>query len=106
VTDLFDELRIIAQDSSGLAKMDRDTIRRAADEMESLCKMVIQTNEALIRSQWHHIAVNDQLIKARRHILHLNAELNGKAKPGPKWTISSGWVQVTVPSEAVLRNDR
>lgn len=66
MTDIFDELRIIARDGGPLTAADRALIARAADEIEGLGRALVLTQVRLIESQQHRIALNDALLEARR----------------------------------------
>jgi hypothetical protein len=85
-TDMFEELRIIAKDAHGLSSADREVIRHGADELEYCLKLLIATMAELDESNARRIAINEQLIEARR-----------PPAPAPKLlslSISTGWRQL------------
>lgn len=65
-TNGFDELRIIAKDSHSLEPSDRAKIRQAADELEECQRRLIKLYYEFQQTQAHLIAVNEQLIEARK----------------------------------------
>lgn len=82
----FDELRIIAGENNKLPPADRATIRRAADDLESSYRALGLTHLQLIETQQRLIAVNDQLIQARKATL--------PAQPRSRWSMSTGWIRM------------
>lgn len=78
MTDVFDELRIIATERGPLAPTDRALIKQAADDFELLAKQLIRTQAELIESQAQRIALNERLIEARRREMRL---VNGHLAP-------------------------
>lgn len=85
-SNAFDELRIIAGENNKLPPADRAIIRRAADDLESSYRALGLTHLQLIETQQRLIAVNDQLIQARKAAL--------PAQPHPKWSMSTGWMRM------------
>lgn len=84
MTDTLDGLRIIASDTRGLSAVDRECLRCAAEEMEWLHKHLVATQEALIISQQHRIALNERLLDFT------------KREPYVFPKLSSGWMAVTL----------
>lgn len=66
MTDTFEELRIIAKDYRGFDKHDRELLEHAADELESVYRRLIATQDALIESNGKRIALNDRLLEIKR----------------------------------------
>jgi hypothetical protein len=62
----FDVLRIIAKDTRGLGSAERESIRQAADELEDAQRRLIKVYFDLQQTQQQLIAVNEQLIEARK----------------------------------------
>lgn len=87
MTDTFDELRIIASDSRGLNAADRERLKCAAEEMEWLHQMLVDTQQALIVSQQHRIALNERLLDY------------AKREPNVFPKLSSGWMAVTMTQQ-------
>src|SRR5262249_42941903 len=77
MTDTFDELRIIAKDGGRLSTTDRDVIRRAADELQQVSRLLVSTQAALIEAQQRQIATNERLLQANADVVRLKTE----AKP-------------------------
>ena len=76
-SNAFDDLRIIARDRKGLSSTDKMLLEAAANELETAHRAHLITHIQLIETQQRLIAVNDQLIAARRDI----ARLQQTAKP-------------------------
>ena len=83
----FDDLRIIAKDGGRLDAPKRELIASAADELETAYKALIQLHAQLNETQRSLIAVNEQLIEARKVALP-------KPKSLPFMSLSSGWIPV------------
>jgi hypothetical protein len=66
MNDTFDELRIIAKDGGRLDPTDRAVIARGADELETVYRLLISTQAALIEAQQRQIATNERLIELTR----------------------------------------
>lgn len=64
----FDLLRIIAGDDNHLDPADRETMRLAADELESSQRAHYATYLQLIETQAKLIAANERLIEARKGV--------------------------------------
>lgn len=64
--DTSEELRIIAKDGGKLSASDCALIALAADELEHTQLLLIHTQAAMIEALARQIAVNEQLIEARR----------------------------------------
>lgn len=79
----FDLLRIIAGESNGLRDADRNVMRQAATELESAQYAHLATYRQLLDVQAKLIAVNDQLIAARKATLPADS----------KWSMSTGWMR-------------
>lgn len=71
MSDVFDELRIIATERGPLSGADRATIKQAADDFELLANQLVRTQAELIESQAQHIALNERLSEARRREMRL-----------------------------------
>ena len=87
IPNVVDELRIIAKDGGRLDAPKRELIASAADELETAYKALIQLHAQLIETQRRLIAVNEQLIEARKVALP-------KPKSLPFMSLSSGWIPV------------
>jgi len=64
----FDVLRIIAKDTHGLSKDDRASINGAADELETAQRSLVKLHFEYCQLQQRLIAVNEQLIDARKEL--------------------------------------
>jgi hypothetical protein len=82
MSDIFDELRIIAKDARGLPTTDREVLVRAADELENAYRMLVSTQACLIESQARQIALNDALLGIKR----------AANPPGVRFSGVFGWV--------------
>lgn len=87
MTDLPDELRIIARDGGRLDMADRARISEAADEVEATQRELVRTNLAPIESNAQRIALNEKLLETLRR------RDSQKVQP---FTMSSGWLTLTV----------
>jgi hypothetical protein len=83
MSDTFEELRIIATERGALSSHDRNLLRIAADEMETVYKVLMATQGKLIESQQQRIALNERLLEAKRGVPETNM-LAG---------YSSGWIR-------------
>ena len=93
MTDLADELRIIATETGRLSVSDRATIARAADDLEAAINRAIMLDRELLEANAHRVALQDQLTAERR-----KAVIAGSA--APSWSMTTGWVRVEVLSWA------
>ena len=93
----FDELRIIAHDAKHLSAVDRDAIRRGADELESAQRVLLVTHVQLLETQHQLIAVNDQLIQRTKD---LNA-----VKPSTMWTLSAASGSIPIRGWPVVKGN-
>lgn len=87
MTDIFDELRIIANDARGLPSADRETIKRAAEELEQVSAALVLTQAHLIKEQRRRIAVNEALLDLRQKIakpVYVVSHFGYGMSPGPK----------------------
>lgn len=66
MTDLADELRVIAKDGGRLSPMDCQLIARAADELEQASAQVIRTQAQLIEAQQRRLAIAELLLEEKR----------------------------------------
>jgi hypothetical protein len=67
-SNTFDVVRIIAKDARGLDSADRESLRRAADELEQAQRLLILTQVALIEAQQRQIATGERLLELRKAI--------------------------------------
>ena len=81
-----DVLRIIAKDAPRLSTDERETLRSAADEIETLLRAYCLVQNELIETRQHLIATNDQLIATRK-------QLEQRGQP-ERWSMSSGPLRV------------
>ena len=91
MTDLPDELRIIATESGRLSTADRAAIARAANDLEAAVNRAIMLNRELLEANAHRVALQDQLTGERRKAAAM-------APAGPSWSMTTGWVRVEVLS--------
>lgn len=68
--DAVSELRIIARDGLGLGAVDRDKLRAAADELESIQRAFMLVHMQLAECNAARIATNDKLISVLKQIEH------------------------------------
>lgn len=66
MSDVFDELRIMAQDGGRLSTDDRAKLVQAADQYESMARDLIASNLKLIEANNHRIAQNEAILTLRR----------------------------------------
>ena len=76
MSDLSDELRIIATESGRLSGADRAVIIQAAEYLEETQRVLVQAQRELIEANARRMAATERLL-----------ELNP-----PSWSISSGWL--------------
>lgn len=79
--DCCEVLRVIASEAR-LSSDDKASLLTAAEQLEFAQRDLIATYAKLIETQQRLIAVNDQLIEARK-----------APAPDQLWSLSSGWVK-------------
>jgi hypothetical protein len=89
MTDLTDDLRIIATETGRLSIADRAMIARAANDLEMAIHHAISLNAQLIEANGHRIALSDQLIAERRKA--------APAQDALPWSMSTGWQRCEFP---------
>lgn len=87
MSDIYDELRIIARDGGRLDLSDRAKIARAADELEMALRANVELYHAMLEANAHKVALYEQLTETRR-------KLPPPAEPA--WSWSSGWIRLEV----------
>lgn len=100
MSDTFEELRIIAKDARGMDKIDRDVLRRAADELEDYAKQLVETQARLIESQDRHIALNERLISVKMKELGLVPNTQASIIRSITWGNFNVIPMVPIPTEA------
>jgi hypothetical protein len=88
-TNISDDLRIIASGPARLDTPSRELIRSAADELETAQRDILTMQAQLIETQRRLIAVNDQLLAARKAALPVPSV-------DRKWTMGTGWIKCEV----------
>lgn len=84
----FDELRIIAKDAP-LKSDDREVLRRAANELEEALRFILVQNAYVIETQQHFLAVNDQLLAARKQLkAFVDPVLAASLSPKPAYAVT------------------
>lgn len=67
MSEIFDELRIIAKDGKGLDTADRVVLFRAADELEQAWQQLLSTQSQLIEANAMRIALTERVIELNRY---------------------------------------
>ena len=93
MTDLSDDLRIIATETGRLSVSDRATIAQAANDLEFMIHHANLLNAQLLEANAHRVALQDQLTAERR-------KGTAAAPAGLSWSMTTGWVRVEVLSWA------
>jgi hypothetical protein len=89
MTELSEELRIIATETGRLSAVDRATIARAANDLEAAINRSISLDRQLLEANAHKVALTDQLADERRKA--------AGAVPAPlPWSMRTGWIRVDV----------
>lgn len=88
VSNAFDDVRIIARDRKSLSAADKAHLETAADELETSQKTCVALYMQLLEANQKLIAVNDQLIAARRDNLSLRKGAALPMFPSLRLTIS------------------
>jgi hypothetical protein len=84
MTDLADELRIIATETGRLSVSDRATIAQAANDLEYMIRHSNMLNSQLLEANAHRVALTDQLAAERR---------KAAAPAQLPWSMGTGWVR-------------
>lgn len=100
MSDTFEELRIIAKDARGMDKIDRDVLRRAADELEDTWRKLAATQADLIESQAKRIALTEQIISFNMKELGLVPNTQASIIRSITWGNFNVIPMVPIPTEA------
>lgn len=83
MSDIFDELRIIARDGGRLDIADRAKIAEAADQLEQALFANVQLYQAMLDANAQKAAVAERLVEVSRKL---------PQPQEPAWSYGSGWI--------------
>ncbi len=89
-----DDLRIIANGDGRLTPAQRDILRAAAEDYQTLHRTYVFTDAKLAEEQAHSAALASRLRESDKRLRQLeNAVAAAPAKPpSPSWSMGTGWI--------------